>query len=167
MEALSPPARELIRMRTLLTALALLLFAATASAQVLAVSFKDDKVAKKYKDHLVLISGEQVVVGEGKFAMYLEDTSIKYDGASLLPAARIRGRANGARTSREGKTCCSSAQSRAQGGVVHLPLRQRQAVPAVWRPADSHTAAAAGSALESGGANDAFSLRPFLLPVGR
>ena len=68
-------------MRTLLTTITLLLLAAVAQAQVLAVSFKDDKTARKYKDHLVLINGEQVVVGEGKFAMYLEGDSIKYAGA--------------------------------------------------------------------------------------
>jgi hypothetical protein len=68
-------------MRTLLTALALVLSAAVGHAQIFAVSFKDEKFEKKYKDHLVKINGEQVVVGEGKFAIYLDGDKIKYDPA--------------------------------------------------------------------------------------
>ncbi|HUR26990.1 MAG TPA: hypothetical protein VM509_02295, partial [Planctomycetota bacterium] len=67
-------------MRTLLTALVLVLSAAVAQAQIYAVSFKDDKAEKKYKDHLVKINGEQVVVGEGKFSIHLDGSNIKYDG---------------------------------------------------------------------------------------
>ncbi|HTF89767.1 MAG TPA: hypothetical protein VK843_15245 [Planctomycetota bacterium] len=69
-------------MRTLLTGLALLLFATVAQAQIYAVSFKDDKVARKYKDHLVTINGEQVVVGEAKFSIHLDGNQIKYDGTN-------------------------------------------------------------------------------------
>ncbi len=68
-------------MRTLLTTLALLLFAAFAQAQVFAVSFKEEKTAKKFKDHLVLIGGEQVVVGEGKFGIFLDGDLIKWASA--------------------------------------------------------------------------------------
>ena len=68
-------------MRSILTALVLILLAAVSQAQIFAVSFKDDKVARKYKEHLVTIGGESVVVGEGKFSIYLEGTSIKYSGA--------------------------------------------------------------------------------------
>lgn len=68
-------------MRSILTALVLILLAAVSQAQIFAVSFKDDKVARKYKDHLVTIGGESVVVGEGKFSIYIEGTSIKYSGA--------------------------------------------------------------------------------------
>jgi hypothetical protein len=58
-----------------------LLLAAAAQAQVFAVSFKDEKVARKYKHNLVLINGESVVVGEGKYAIFLDDKSIKYNGS--------------------------------------------------------------------------------------
>src|SRR5690349_16959327 len=69
-----------LRMRTLHTALALLLLAAAAQAQIFAVSFKDEKTANKYKDHLVLINGERVAVGEGKYSIHLEGSKITYDG---------------------------------------------------------------------------------------
>ncbi|MEO6708722.1 MAG: hypothetical protein ABIP42_04045, partial [Planctomycetota bacterium] len=71
---------EHTRMRTLLTGLVVLLFATLAQAQIYAVSFKDEKVARKYKDHLVTIGGEQVVVGEAKYSIRLEGDQIKYDG---------------------------------------------------------------------------------------
>ena len=53
---------------------------------------------------------------------------------------------------------CAIKPFRAHGFVDPLPLRQRQAMPAVWRQTDSHTPAAAGSALEHGGARNAVSL---------
>lgn len=67
-------------MRTLLTALALLLCTSLAQAQIYAVSFKDEKVARKYKSNLVVIGGESVVVGEAKFAIFIDENSINYAG---------------------------------------------------------------------------------------
>ena len=68
-------------MRTLLTALVLLFLTATLQAQIFAVSFKDEKTARKYKNNLVVINGESVVVGESKYAIFLDKDSIKYAGS--------------------------------------------------------------------------------------
>ena len=68
-------------MRTLLNLLLLLFLSSTAQSQIYAVSFKEAKDARKYKNHLVLINGEQLVVGEAKYAIYVEDNSIKYAGS--------------------------------------------------------------------------------------
>ena len=66
-------------MRSLLTLLALLFVAApSAEAQILAVYFKSDKVAKKYKKHLVEWNGQPCVVGEPMKNVVLENGQIKY-----------------------------------------------------------------------------------------
>ena len=66
-------------MRSLLILLAFL-FVATprAEAQIIAVYFKSDKVAKKYKKHLVEWNGRPCVVGEIKKGIKLEDGTISY-----------------------------------------------------------------------------------------
>ncbi len=70
-------------MRTLFLALlALWGFASTADAQIIAIHFKDEKAAKKYKNHLVEFQGEMVVIGEPKRGIrWLPDKGqIQYDG---------------------------------------------------------------------------------------
>lgn len=68
-------------MRPLLTALALVAFCVSAHAQIFAVSFRDEKIAKKYKEHLVVLNGESCVVGEGKYAIFIDGDTIKYAGS--------------------------------------------------------------------------------------
>ena len=51
-------------MRFLVCLAAQVLFASTASAQLVAVRFKDPKAANRYKEHLVPFQGALVVVGE-------------------------------------------------------------------------------------------------------
>lgn len=64
---LEGPPDSRIMMRTLLSSLALLtVLAQAAPAQVIAIHFKDEKAAKKHKNHLVELSGEMVVIGEPK-----------------------------------------------------------------------------------------------------
>jgi hypothetical protein len=77
-------------MRTLLTLLLVLFLTSTARSQIYAVSFKEAKDARKYKNHLVLINGEQVVVGESKYAIYIEGDSIKYAAQERLWVALRR-----------------------------------------------------------------------------
>lgn len=67
-------------MQILLRCLVLLLLSAAASAQIFAISFKDEKTANKFKDRLVVIGGESVVVGEAKYSIHIDDSQIKYDG---------------------------------------------------------------------------------------
>jgi hypothetical protein len=55
--------------KLLLGILALASLAICARAQVMAVHFKDEKTAKKYKENLSLITGEWVVVCEAKFGV--------------------------------------------------------------------------------------------------
>ncbi len=51
-------------MRSLVAFVVAALLSASASAQILAVHFKDQKAANKLKDHLILFKGEYVLVGE-------------------------------------------------------------------------------------------------------
>lgn len=51
-------------MRYLLALTALLLLGLQAQAQLVAVHFKDQKIANRYKDNLIIFKGEYVVVGE-------------------------------------------------------------------------------------------------------
>lgn len=59
------------------------LFAPAASAQVIAVHFKDAKAAKKYKAHLTEYRGQMVVIGEPKsgFEYQPAQNNLKYDPA--------------------------------------------------------------------------------------
>ena len=70
--------------RPLLALLSLLALAQVAPAQIVAIHFKDEKAAKKYKDHLVELSGEMVVIGEPKSGVrWIEDTNtLQYDPQS-------------------------------------------------------------------------------------
>jgi hypothetical protein len=65
----------------LLPLLALAALAQAAPAQIIAVHFKDEKAAKKYKNHLVELSGEMVVIGEPKSGVrWIEaGNTIQYD----------------------------------------------------------------------------------------
>ena len=66
-------------MRSILALLAFLFVAApSAEAQILAVYFKSDKVAKKYSKHLVEWRGQPCIVGEPMKGIVIEDGQIKY-----------------------------------------------------------------------------------------
>jgi hypothetical protein len=68
-------------MRSLLALLALLFVATpSAEAQIIAVYFKSDKVAKKYKKHLVEWNGQPCVVGEPMKGIKIEGGQIQYAG---------------------------------------------------------------------------------------
>lgn len=68
-------------MRSLLTLLAFLFVAApSAEAQIIAVYFKSDKVAQKYKKHLVEWNGQPCVVGEPMKGIKIEGGQIQYAG---------------------------------------------------------------------------------------
>ncbi|MBM3988508.1 MAG: hypothetical protein FJ294_11205 [Planctomycetes bacterium] len=59
-------------MRILSALVALALAALPAQAQLLAFQFKDQKIANRYKDHLVLFGGQYVVVGEPYANIYFD-----------------------------------------------------------------------------------------------